>query len=87
MQSLFEIIEKIDYSQKSRSERAELIKFFVDNLWNKDLKHFPAKMIAIKLSHIPTKDLYYMKSIFTDTMKRRGVDSANKEFWWSLKVK
>lgn len=70
---------------KTLSERAELISFFVENLKNKNEKPFTAKRIAIALAHIPTKDLYFMISIFKDTMKRRGIVGANKEFWWSLK--
>ena len=71
--------------KKKGSERADVISFFVENLRNKDGKKFPARMIAIKLSHIPTKDLYYIKSVFQDTSNRKGIESANKEFWWSLK--
>ena len=68
-----------------RSERAELIKFFVDTLKQKNKKPFSAKMIAIKLSHIPTKDLYYMISVFKDAQNRKGLDYASKWFWHSLK--
>lgn len=73
--------------QKKTSERAELLKFFVDTLRNKNKKPFSAKMIAIKLSHIPTKDLYYMISIFKDAQNRKGLDYASKWFWYSIKVK
>lgn len=31
----------------------------------------PARNIAIKLSHIPTKDLYYMKSVAQDKLNRK----------------
>lgn len=86
MPSIEEILKQKEEKRKERSERATLVKFFVDNLLNKNLKRFPPQMIAIKLSHIPTKDLYYMISIFKDTHQRRGLDAANKEFWWSLKI-
>lgn len=69
-----------------KSERSELIKFFVTTLKNKNGKPFGAKMIAIKLSHIPTKDLYYMISVFKDAHNRKGLDYAQKWFWWSLKA-
>ena len=84
MKSLFELLEQRK-EVKIKSERAELIKFFVDNLRNKKDEKFPAKMIAIKLSHIPTKDLYYMISVFKDKVNRDGLQSANKWFWWSIK--
>ena len=57
-------------------ERAELVKFFVENLRNKQGAKFSAKMIAIKLSHLKTPDLYYMKSVYSDVMKCKGNDSA-----------
>jgi len=69
------------------SERAELLSYFVENLRNKDGKKFQPRVIAIKLSHIPTKDLYYIVSIFKDTLGRKGLDGASKEFWWSIKAK
>jgi len=73
--------------EKSRSERADLIKFFVDNLWNKNNKNYPAKRIAIALAHVPTQDIYFMISVAKDIMARRGVEAMNKWFWWSLKCK
>ena len=69
-----------------RSERAELLKFFVDNLWGKNLKNYPAKRIAIALSHVSVSDLYFMQSVAKDIMARRGVEAMNKWFWWSLKT-
>ena len=76
----------IPIKKKKSSERAELISFFVDNLKNKDGNKFPIRTIVFKLSHIPTKDLYYVQSIFNDNLKRGGLEKASKEFWWSLKI-
>lgn len=70
---------------KARSERAELIQYFVDRLRNKDNKPFSARLIAIKLSHLSLEDLYYLKSTFQDTYNRKGIESAQKYFWWSIK--
>ncbi len=82
------IFSKYNIEQfKKKNERAELVKFFVENLYDKNKKPFPVKRIAITLSHIPTKDLYFMQSVFKDTQNRNGNESANKWFWWSLKVK
>lgn len=78
--NLIKILER-----KKTSERAEAIKFFVTTLKNKNGKPFGAKMIAIKLSHIPTKDLYYVQSVFRDAQNRKGLDYAQKWFWWSIK--
>ena len=72
---------------KVKSERAELVKFFVENLYNKQGENFPAKRIAIALSHIPTKDLYFMQSVMKDIINRSGAESAQKWFWWSIKYK
>lgn len=72
---------------KQTSERAELIKFFVENLYNKQGENFTAKRIAIALSHIPTKDLYFMKSVAGDIKSRSGIATMNKWFWWSIKSK
>ena len=78
---------KVEKPSKVKSERAELLKFFLDNLRDKNNKPFRAGHIATKLSHIKTPDLYYIKSVFRDTLFRKGLDGASKEFWWSLKVK
>ena len=85
MKSLAELLQHTEV-KKSSSERAELIKFFIDNLRDKNDKQFSARMIAVKLSHIKTQDLYFVKSVFNDNLKRKGLDGASKEFWWSLKV-
>lgn len=73
--------------RKKTSERAEAIKYFVENLRNKNNKPFPAKMIAIKLSHLEVKDIYYMQSLYKDIQNRRGNEAAQKWFFWSLKSK
>jgi hypothetical protein len=67
-------------------ERDSFIEFFVEVLRNKDGNKFPIKTIIFKLSHIQTKDLYYVKSVFEDNLRRKGLEGASKEFWWSLKV-
>lgn len=76
----------IPLKKKIRSERAELVEFFIETLRNKDGNKFPVKTIIFKLSHIPTKDLYFVKSVFEDNLKRGGLEKASKEFWWSLKA-
>lgn len=34
---------------------------------------------------IPTKDLYYLKSVCDDSDKRGGIDAFSKKFWWEVK--
>ena len=79
-------IIKLPKEVKQTSERVELIKFFVDTLRNKQNKKFPARMIAIKLSHLSMEDLRYMISVFKDAQNRKGLDYASKWFWFSIKV-
>ena len=86
MKSLFELLEQRK-EVKSHSKRAELLRFFIENIPDKNGKQYKPQFLAVKLSHIPTKDLYYMISIFKDTEKRRGKVGAIKEFWWSIKIK
>jgi hypothetical protein len=72
--------------KKGGSERAELIKFFVDNLKQKNGKPFPARGIAVKLSHLKREDLYNFISQCKDVRNRKGEVAMQKFFWWSLKV-
>ena len=79
------ILEKQEKKVKKTSERAEAVKFFVENLRDKHGYPFPARRIAVKLSHVPLSDLYYMISVFKDAQNRKGLDSASKWFWHSIK--
>ena len=72
--------------KKKRSERAELVKFFMENLLDKKGKHFPVKRIAFKLSHLSLNDLYFFKSVCQDILNRKGSESMNKYFWYSLRA-
>lgn len=76
---------KVGTMEKKRSERADLISFFVDNLRNKDNKPFKPRMIAIKLSHLTLQDIRYMISVYKDAQNRKGNDYAQRWFWFSLK--
>lgn len=42
------------------------------------------KFLAIKIGHIPTEDLYYLKTVCLDS-ERRGYHFA-PTFWSSLKI-
>ncbi len=84
MESFGDIIQS-QPEKKKGSERADVLKYFVANLKNKNKKPFSARMIAIKLAHLSLKDLYYFKSVCSDIDNRSGNTAMNKYFWWSLK--
>lgn len=84
--NISDIITKRQYVVKG-SERADLLRFFIENIPDKNGNKYKPAYMGMRLSHIPTKDLYYLISIFKDTEKRRGVIGARKEFWFSIKSK
>lgn len=69
---------------KRTSERAEMVKYFVDKLnirqASEHKKPYAPRFIAIKLSHLSMHDLHYLKSICEDAQ------NWYKTFWGSLKV-
>ncbi len=56
-------------------------KFKKSNLFIREL---PPKVIAIKLAHIPTKDLYYLKSVCVDKANRK--ESVGAFLLGSIKI-
>lgn len=86
METLFQNY-KLEIPKIKTSERAELISFFVENLFDKNKKPFSKKRIAVALSYLELKDLYYFKSVCQDILNRKGSESMNKFFWWSIKAK
>lgn len=92
MKSLFEIIEKIDLTQKSRikSERADIIRQFLEEI-NKErigtkYKQLTGRAVAIKLGHLKDNGtLYYFLSECKDYKNRNG--SFSKYFFGALKCK
>ena len=86
-------MEKIDSFLKTpsikkiKSERAEVIKFFVDKIVDKKGKKYRPSFIGMKLAHLELKDLYWFQSVFRDIENRKGIEAANKYFWGSLKIK
>ena len=78
-------------TSKIRSERAELI----ENIYSSYVKSYvptpkykkplPVRVIAIKLAHIPTKDLYYLRSCCLDRLMRN--ESVGKYLLGSIKAK
>lgn len=70
-----------------RSERGDLIDFFHSQIRDKKFKKYPISRIAVKLSHLSVKDLYYLQSVFKDISVRKGIEGAQKFWWWSLRPK
>ena len=89
MQTIFENY-KLERKEKT-SERAELIKNIYDYYTKsfipteKYKKPLPVKVICIKLAHIPTKDLYYLRSCCFDRLMRN--ESVGKYLLGSIKSK
>ena len=85
-------ITKIGFNpiKPKRSERAELIsqiyKLYSDDFvpTPKYKKPMPVRFICVKLSHIPTKDLYYVLSVCRDKYNRG--ERVGSYLLWSVKV-
>lgn len=71
------------------SERRAILGEFTEHInGERGGKKYPKlapRYIAIKVAHIPTKDLYYLMSICKDGKNRNG--SFGKVFFGALKVK
>jgi hypothetical protein len=83
------LFDKYKKQKSNETERGLLLTEFVSiiNEERKGTKFKPTtiKLLAIKLAHIPTNDLYYMKSICTDSKNRHG--SFGKCLFGSIKPK
>ena len=88
MENIGDILARREKYYKAKSERAELIRQFMEELNaerdGKKYKKLSAGAVANILGHIKKKsDLYYFLSVCRDNKKRTGIFS--KYFWWSLK--
>ena len=70
-----------------KSERADLLKFFIENIPDKNGNKYKPQFLAVKLSHLSKSDLYYFISVCKDILSRKGQVSMQKYFWWSIKSK
>ena len=89
MQSLFDIINKERSVNQIKSERADVIRQFVEEI-NRErtgtkYKQLSPKAIAIKLSHLDLGSLYTFLSLCKDYKNRQG--AFGKYFFGALKVK
>lgn len=69
------------------TERGEMLKYFQTEL-NRARVRDGLPLISMPrmgkiLELIPTKDLYYLRSVCDDTAKRGG--EFSKKFWWEIK--
>ncbi len=74
---------------KRVSERGELLEYFTNGVNasrdGKRFKKLPISAIAVKLQGLKLSDLYYLRSICEDSLRREGRVGWSKTFWGSLK--
>ncbi len=73
------------------TERGELMEYFLGKLNAGRVQDGLAPMTMGRMARIlvgiPTKDLYFLKSICDDAQKRSGPSAFSKKFWWEIKPK
>jgi hypothetical protein len=73
------------------TERGELMRYFMLKLNMTRTRDFlpPLTMprMGRVLEKIPTNDLYFLKSVCDDALKRNGIDAFSKKFWWEINPK
>lgn len=71
------------------TERGEMMQYFRHKLniarVRDGLPPLSMPRMGRLLVAIPTKDLYYLKSVCDDSDKRGGLDAFCKKFWWEIK--
>lgn len=75
--------------KKSHSERADLLQSILVEVNRERLgtkyKPMSPRVLAIKLAHIPTKDLYYLRTMSYDYQDRHG--SFSKYVFGAIKAR
>ena len=70
------------------SERGDLMQYFMQKLnvsrTRDGLAPLTMGRMGRVLQGIPTNDLYFLKSICDDALKRNGLDAFSKRFWWEI---
>ncbi|MDQ5955564.1 MAG: hypothetical protein QG621_567 [Patescibacteria group bacterium] len=73
------------------SERGDLMQYFMQKLnvsrTRDGLAPLTMGRMGRVLQGIPTKDLYFLKSVCDDAQKRNGIDAFSKRFWWEINPK
>ncbi|MBY0293800.1 hypothetical protein K2Q08_00510 [Patescibacteria group bacterium] len=71
------------------TERGELMEYFLQKLNAGRVQDGLPPMTMGRMGRIlvgiPTKDLYFLKSICDDAQKRNGPSAFSKKFWWEIK--
>lgn len=85
MDHIGDLVPNIKHDKTKKTERGELMKYFCDRLNVSRIRDglTPLSMgrMGMLLQGIPTKDLYYLKSI-CDSAKH-----FSKKFWWEISPK
>ena len=73
------------------TERGELMRHFMQKLNHARLRDGLPPLTMPRMGRllvaIPTKDLYFLKSVCDDADRRGGLDSFCKKFWWEIHPK
>ena len=74
------------------TERGELMKFFMERLNPGRVKDGYPKLTMARMGRIlqviPTKDLYFLKSVCLDAESKSKLKNAfSKKFWWEINPK
>jgi hypothetical protein len=81
-------LEKKKKADKA-TERGELMRYFMDKLNPPRVKDGLPPLTMARMGRllvaIPTRDLYYLKSVCDDAESRGS--SFSKKFWWEVKPK
>jgi len=87
MEFLGDVLGRYQPLKKSaRSERAELIRFFAEQITDKKGDLYKPAFIAIRLSHYTVDQLYGLKSGFSDRLRREDTVAAQKWWWFTTKT-
>jgi hypothetical protein len=85
MKSISEFMPKVERGKSRATERGELMRFFQKHLnYSRKIDgHGPLSMPRLGriLEGIPTKDLYYLKSVCSKAK------NFGKKFWWEVDPK
>ena len=84
--------EGSDRSKREKlTERGELMRYFMERLNRTRAQDGLAPLTMARMGRvlvaIPTKDLYYLRSVCDDAESRGGAAAFSKKFWWEVKPK
>jgi hypothetical protein len=79
-------------AKKGRAtERGDLMRHFMQKLNHARLRDGLPPLTMPRMGRllvaIPTKDLYFLKSVCDDADRRGGLDAFSKKFWWEIHPK